>query len=310
MIVSTLTFSAPVNAVRYIGAWPVLIDAEPAYWQMDVERLAYFLDKECQYNGAELRNKITGRRVKAIVPVHILGHPVDMDPLMDLARKYGLVVVEDATESLGAKYKGKLSGSLGDIACFSFNGNKVITTGGGGMVVTDNETWARRAKYLTTQAKDDPLEYIHGDIGYNYRLTNIQAAMGCAQMEQLDQYIADKRRISEIYSCALSSIPGISVRGSADWAYSIEWMHTILVDPVGYGMDSRELLRKLGEAKVQTRPLWQPIHLSPVYRSCQVVGGDVAERLNRMALSLPSSVGLTEEQQQHVIRLLELLRRV
>ncbi len=190
VIVSSLTFVAPVNAIRYIGAWPVFIDAEPNHWQMDSQKVADFLTTQCIWANGELRNKSTGRRVKAILPVHILGHPCDMDPIVQIARKFELVVIEDATEALGARYKSRTVGKPGDVACFSFNGNKIITTGGGGMIVTDNERWAEKAKYLSTQAKDDPIEYIHDEIGYNYRLTNIQAALGVAQMEQLDKHIA------------------------------------------------------------------------------------------------------------------------
>src|SRR5579862_6352196 len=172
VLVSTLTFIAPANAIRYAGAWPVFVDAEPEYWQMDPERVVQFIKEKCAWNGRELRNRSTGRRLKAIMPVHILGHPVDMEPLLNLARQYDLVVIGDATESLGAAYRGQKVGRLGDIACFSFNGNKLITTGGGGMMVTDNEAWADRARYLTTQAKDDAIEYTHHTIGFNYRLTN------------------------------------------------------------------------------------------------------------------------------------------
>ena len=172
VLVSTLTFIAPVNAIRYVGAWPVFIDAEPIYWQMDPARVVEFFERDCRWTEGKLYNRRTGRHVSAIIPVHVLGHPVDLDPIMEVARKYGLKVIEDATEGLGATYKDRGLGCLGDIGCFSFNGNKIITTGGGGMMVTDNEEWAIRAKYLTTQAKDDPIEYIHGEVGYNYRLTN------------------------------------------------------------------------------------------------------------------------------------------
>jgi perosamine synthetase len=302
VLVSSLTFIAPVNAIRYAGAWPVMIDAEPACWQMDVRRAAAFLENDCRWDGKELRNKITGRRVKAIMPVHILGHPVDMDDLLAVAGKFNLVVIEDATESLGAKYKGRMLGSLGDIACFSFNGNKVITTGGGGMIVTNREDWATKAKYLTTQAKDDPLEYIHNEIGYNYRLTNIQAAMGCAQLEQLDDFIAKKRAITRRYVEAFSKIPGLKPSGIADWAESICWMFSMAVDPDRYGMDSRTLLKALLDAGIFVRPLWQPAHLSPAHKDAVLLDCPVAAELNRTAISLPSSVGLTAEQQEFVIR--------
>ncbi|MEZ4731762.1 MAG: aminotransferase class I/II-fold pyridoxal phosphate-dependent enzyme [Caldilineaceae bacterium] len=177
VITSDLTFIAPINAIRYVGAYPVLMDAEPHYFQIDVQKVSDFIQQECRWQNGRLWNKRTQRPVTAILPVHILGHPIDIDPLIALAQEYNLRLIEDATESLGALYKGRKLGHLGEVACFSFNGNKLITTGGGGMIVTDDEAWASKAKYLTTQAKDDAIEFIHGEIGYNYRLTNIQAAM-------------------------------------------------------------------------------------------------------------------------------------
>jgi len=260
-----------------------------------------FLEDDCHWENGELRNKTSGRRVRALLPVHVLGHPVDMAPLMALARKFALPVIEDATESLGASYRGTSLGHLADIACFSFNGNKLLTTGGGGMIVTDNEAWARRAKYLTTQAKDDPVEYLHHEIGYNYRLTNIQAAMGCAQMELLDDYIASKRRIAMRYQEALADLPGLTPMREADWASSVFWMYTALVDSMRYGRSSRELLAALQQEKIQTRPLWQPLHLSKAHAGSQVIGGGVAEMLYADGLSLPCSVGLSESAQDRVI---------
>jgi len=301
VLVSTLTFIAPVNAIRYVGAWPVFIDAEPIYWEMDAQKVCNFLEKDCSWKNGELRNQHTSRRVRAIMPVHILGHPVDMDPILEVARKYNLIVIEDATESLGAKYKGKMTGRIGDIACFSFNGNKIITTGGGGMIITDNEAWAHKAKYLTTQAKDDPLEFVHHEIGFNYRLTNLQAALGCAQLEQLDSYIAAKRRIAERYTAALEKTSGLTPMRQADWAQSIFWLYTMLVDGTLYGMDSRALLHKLATRKIQTRPFWQPVHLSKAHQGSYAVDCSVAERLNRDAISLPCSVGLTADEQQRVL---------
>jgi perosamine synthetase len=301
VLVSTLTFIAPVNAIRYVGAWPVFVDAEPEYWQMDPQKVHDFLKDDCQRVDGELRNRHTGRRVRAIMPVHILGHPVDMDPIMALAREYNLIVIEDATESLGAKYKGMMTGRIGHIACFSFNGNKIITTGGGGMIVTDNEAWARKSRYLTTQAKDDPLEFVHNEIGFNYRLTNLQAALGCAQLEKLNDYIAAKLRIADTYTRAFAGIPGLTTMCQANWADSIFWMYTILVDESLYGMDSRALMRKLADKGIQVRPLWQPGHLSPAHAGAYAVDCSVAERLNRDALSLPSSIGLTKNQAALVI---------
>jgi perosamine synthetase len=300
VLVSTLTFIAPANAIRYAGAWPVFIDAEPEFWQLDPRQVATFLEEECHSVNGELRNKKSGRCVKAILPVHVLGHPVDMDPIVELARKYNLVVIEDATESLGATYKGRMVGRLGDIACFSFNGNKVITTGGGGMIVTDNEAWARKAKYLTTQAKDDPVEYVHGEVGYNYRLTNIQAAIGCAQLEQLNDYIAAKRRIADAYTESFRGLPGITPMRVASWAQSIYWLYTILVDESAGG-GSRSLMHALADRGIQARPLWQPLHHSPAHAGSQSYQCSVADKLNREALSLPSSHSLRAEELTRVV---------
>jgi perosamine synthetase len=259
-----------------------------------------FLEQDCLWKDGELRNKTTGRRIKAIIPVHLLGHPVDMDPILGVAKKYGLEVIEDATESLGAKYRGQMVGRLGGVGCFSFNGNKLITTGGGGMLVTDNEEWALRARHLTTQAKGDPIEYIHDEIGYNYRLPNILAAMGCAQMESIDSYVDAKRRIAESYREGLGGLPGLEIMRQAPWAESVSWLYTVLVDETKYGMDSRDLLNRLGKAGIQTRPLCQPLHASPAYSDIENSDCPVANRLYQQGLSLPCSVGLGESQRRVV----------
>jgi perosamine synthetase len=301
VLVSTLTFIAPANAIRYVGAWPVFIDAEPDHWQFDAARAAEFLEKKCRWENGELRNRATGRRVKALLPVDILGHPADLDAVRALCQRYGLAMIEDATESLGAAYRGRKVGSGSGAACFSFNGNKILTTGGGGMLVTDNEQWARRARYLTTQAKDDPVEYVHHEVGFNYRLTNIQAAMGCAQMESLDEYVAAKRRIAAAYGAGFESVAGLHPMAEAPWAESTFWMFTMCVDEAESGVSSRTLLARLNERKIQTRPLWQPLHQSPAHAGSQAVGGEVAERLHATALSLPCSVGLQPGDQERVI---------
>jgi perosamine synthetase len=309
VLVSTLTFIAPANAIRYLGAWPIFIDAEPAHWQIDPAKVSDFLEKDCRWDGHVLVNRKTGRRVKAIVPVHILGHPVDLDPILETAKKFSLPVIEDATEGLGAKYRGKSLGSFGDSACFSFNGNKIITTGGGGMLVTDDAEIAKRAKYLTTQAKDDPIEYVHNEIGYNYRLTNVLAAIGCAQMEQLDTFVETKRGIAKRYEEAFSAISGIRVPSEAEWAYSTYWMYTVLIDERELGISSREILRELSARKIQSRPLWQPIHRSPSHRRDTSFPCPVADELYQRALSLPCSVGLTPTAQEQVIESLARLLR-
>jgi perosamine synthetase len=306
VLVPTLTFIAPANAVRYVGAWPVFMDVEPDHWQMDAVKTCAFLDEQCKWTHGELRNKETGRRVKGILPVHLLGHPVDMDPLMDRARRYDLAVIEDATESLGAKYKDVMAGRLGHIACFSFNGNKVITTGGGGMIVTNRPDWAREAKYLTTQAKDDPVEHVHNNVGYNYRLSNIQAALGSAQMEQLDDFIFRKRRVAAEYSELLREFPGIRPMRTAAWAWNTSWLYTVLVDEAEYGMNSRDLMRWLGSHQVQARPLWQPLHRSKAHHGSEANRIEVADVLHRDALSLPCSAGLASSELERVVSAIRL----
>ena len=301
VVVSSLTFIAPANTIRYVGAWPVFIDAEPTYWQIDPAGVVDFLDNGCRWDGESLRNRRTGRRIKAILPVHILGHPVDLDPILAVAAKYSLPVIEDATEGLGARYRGKSLGSVGHVGCFSFNGNKIITTGGGGMLVTDNAEWAARARYLTTQAKDDPIEYVHNAIGYNYRLTNLLAAMGCAQMEQLDMFVEAKRQIAIRYQESLSSLPGIRLPEEADWAFNTFWMYTVLIDEKKSRIASRELLRELAARKIQTRPLWQPIHRSTAHNLSSSPSCPNSDALYGQAISLPCSVGLTRSAQDHVI---------
>lgn len=301
VLVSTLTFIAPANAIRYIGAHPVFIDCEPTYWQMDPQAVERFLREECHWDGNVLRDKANGRRVKAIVPVDVLGSPVDFDAIAALAREFQLAIVEDTTESLGTLYRGAPAGHEAPLTCYSFNGNKLITTGGGGMIVTDDDALAKRARYLTTQAKDDPIEYIHGAVGYNYRLTNIQAAMGVAQMENLADYIALKRSHAAKYAQTLAGISGITPMPEATYATSTYWLYTILVDEHAFGMTSRGLLEHLTRNGIQSRPLWQPLHRSPAYVGSRRSGGDVAESICARALSLPSSVGLTEDQLDTVV---------
>jgi perosamine synthetase len=301
VVLPDLTFIAPAFAVRYTGAWPVLADVEPRYWQMDPEQVGRFLREGCRQEDGQVFNRATGRRVKALLPVDLLGHPADMDALMALASEFGLMVIEDATESLGASYQGRPVGSLGHIGCLSFNGNKTITTGGGGMLVTGDLQLAAQARYLSTQAKDDPLEYIHGQVGFNYRLSNIQAAMGCAQLELLDEYVAAKRRIHRAYQEGLAGVRGLSLMALAPWANSACWLSTILLDPQAYGRDSRALLALLRDKGIQARPLWQPLHQSPALAGSHSLGCPVSESLHGQGLSLPSSVGLAPRDQERVI---------
>ena len=308
VIVSDLTFIASANAVKYTGAWPVFIDVEPNFWQMDPDKLDDFCRTQCTFTKDGLYNRSSGRRVKALIPVHILGHPVDIDVITGIAKVYGLTVVADAAEAIGAEYKNRPIGEGSDISCLSFNGNKIITTGGGGMFATDNEEMARRAKHLTTQAKSSPEEYIHDEVGFNYRLTNLQAAVGCAQIEELTRHVETKRHIAATYNELLAPIPGIIPMIEAKWVKSTYWLYTVLVDEARFGMNRRDLQHRLSTAGIQTRPLWQPMHLSPVYSHCQAHHIEVASQLYDSALSLPCSVGLTAADQEYVIERLSEFR--
>jgi perosamine synthetase len=287
--------------VRYIGAWPVFVDIEPDYWQMDPARLRAFVERGCEWRDGRLINKTTRRCVRAVLPVDLLGHPADIDAIVGIARSRELPVVEDATESLGARYRGTPVGARADVACFSFNGNKVVTAGGGGVLVTDRQDWSDRARHLSTQAKIDPIEYVHDEIGFNYRLTNIQAALGCAQLEQLDEFVASKRRIARRYTEALRVVAGIQTMQQAPYAESTFWLYTPLIDPSVYGEDSRALLRRLAAQRIQARPLWQPLHRSPAHAGSPPAEAPVADRIAAAALSLPSSVGLMPADQDRVI---------
>jgi perosamine synthetase len=304
VVLPALTFAAPAFAVRYTGAFPVFIDVDPDYWQIDVSKLRDFLLKECHRVRGKLINAHTKRTVRAIIPVHLLGHPVDMSAIMKVAKDFGLLVIEDAAESLGAEYKDQKVGSQADIACLSFNGNKIITAGGGGMISTDNRQFAERARYLTTQAKDDPIEYIHNEIGYNYRLSNVQAAIGLAQMERLCMHVEKKREIARIYDCELAEIEGIKLPQEAPWARSIFWLYTILVDNKRYDMDRRGLMKKLSGYRIQSRPLWHPLPSLPVFKSCYAYQISVANDLYGEALSLPSSVSLCRTDQRRIAGIL------
>lgn len=309
VITSTLTFIAPVNAIRYAGAWPVLIDAEINHWQMDVAKVEEFLETQCERRDNGVWNLHTGRKVSAILPVHILGHPVHLSPLIELAQRFGLPVIEDATESLGSLYEGKPVGSLGLMGCFSFNGNKLLTTGGGGMIVTQDESLARAAKHLTTQAKSSATEFIHDQVGYNYRLTNIQAAMGCAQMESIAHHITRKKAIADRYRKAFANHPRIRLFQNATWADNCEWLFSLRFHELPDHLNRTVIQQRLHEQKIGTRPLWQPMHLSPAHKDLGTFNCPVADELYASALSLPCSVGLTEDQQDRVIdQLLALLQ--
>lgn len=298
VLVPTLTFIAPVNAVCYTGATPVFFDCDPRTFCLDVKGIQKFFLEECEQRGnGYIYNKKTGRRIAAAIPVHIFGHPTDMDPLHAICAEYNVKLIEDATESMGSLYRGKKAGGLADIGCLSFNGNKIITTGGGGMLVTNNKQWADRARHLSTQAKKDPLLFDHNEIGYNYRLTNIHAAMGVAQMEVLDNYIARRRAIANFYRERLGGIPQVRFLQEAPATESNYWLSTICVAQE----HQHPLLRHLHESKIQARPVWKLIHTLSMYQDCQSYNIKHAFVAAATGINIPSSVSLREEDLAHVV---------
>jgi len=307
VLVPSLTFIAPINCVKYVGANPVFIDVNYTTGQIDVDILKKFIQQNTKYKNNKLMNKITGNVIKAILPVHILGYTANIDEICDIAKKFDLKVIEDATESLGTKFKNKSVGTYGDFGCFSFNGNKLITTGSGGMLVSNSSIDIEKAKHLSTQAKakSHPSEYIHDNIGYNYRLSNISAAFGIAQLENINDFIDKKNKIHTYYSKKLGIIDGIEFFEKNINSNCVIWLNTIKIDSKKYGINSRELMRILNDNNIETRPLWQPIHKSIMYSDNYYYGRDNSEKLFLNCLSIPSSVGLTLEQQDKVIKIIK-----
>ncbi len=292
VIVPALTFIAPVNAVSYCAAHPVFMDCDPYTLCIDVQKVIDFIENECERRSDGFTyNKKTNRRIKAIIPVHIFGHPADMDALVEICGKNNIDIIEDASESIGSEYKGKMTGSFGQTGCFSFNGNKIITTGGGGMVVTDNKELAEKIKHLSTQAKKDPFEYDHDEIGYNYRLTNIQAAMGVAQMERLDEFIEIKRRNASLYKELLSHIDNVEFLWEKNWAKSNFWFYTIKVPK----SDKKSLMKFMLGKSIQVRPIWKLIHTLPMYKECQAYAIENAVEAYETCINIPCSVNLKED---------------
>jgi perosamine synthetase len=249
----------------------------------------------------------TGRRVRALLPVHLYGHPVDLDPFLALSRRFDLALVEDATESLGARYRGRPVGADGLVGCLSFNGNKIVTSGGGGMILTNDALLARRARHLTTQAREPGDEWVHHELGFNYRLTSLHAALGLAQLEQLDAFVASKRETARMYSEALARLGGATPLGEAPWAFSNFWMYSVLLDPARYG-DVPRLVQRATKEGIQLRPVWYPLHRQPALADCRAYRIEVADALHARGVSLPCSVGITPEERARVVAFLERAR--
>lgn len=284
VLVPSLTFIATANAVTYTGAKPVFIDSEYKTWNIDPSKL----------------EEAINHRTKAIIPVHLYGHPADMEPILAIAKRHNLAVVEDAAEAHGALYKGEKVGSIGDLGMFSFYGNKIITTGEGGMIVSDNHDLIDRIRLIRDHGMDPENRYRHNVLGYNYRLTNIQAALGVAQMERIDKIIEKKRENAALYNKALENIKGVTLPPEAPWARNIFWLYSILVDDDIFGQTAKQLGEKLRDKGIDTRPLFPPVHLQPIYNTEQTL--PVCEKISERGISLPSSVNLSEREINLIVK--------
>jgi dTDP-4-amino-4,6-dideoxygalactose transaminase len=292
VICQSMTFSASANPIRYLNAIPVFVDSETDTWNMDPNVL----------EDAIIKRKAKGKMPKAIIPVHLYGMPAKMNEIMVIAEKYEIPVIEDAAEALGSSINGKKCGTFGVMSILSFNGNKIITTSGGGALVSENEEFIKKATFLATQARDPAPHYQHSHIGYNYRMSNICAGIGRGQMEVLPERIMQRRANFSFYEKELKSFEGISFVNEPDGFYSNRWLTTILVDPDKTGGITRENIRlALEKENIESRPLWKPMHLQPIFEGYPYYGNQVAENLFQNGLCLPSGSNLTEGELERVL---------
>lgn len=313
VIVPTLTFIAPVNTVKYVGAEPIFMDCDD-YLNLDADKLEEFCNRECILTKSGLKHKSSNKIIKAVIPVHIFGNPCNLAQIIKTARQYRLKVIEDATESLGARYtsgvyKNRHTGTIGDFGVYSFNGNKIITTGGGGMIITANRKLAKKAKYLTTQAKDDSVQCIHNEIGYNFRLTNLQAALGAAQLKELEGFIRIKKRNYEFYNQELSSITGLALLTTPEGTRPNYWFYSLLVDKNDFGFDRETLMLYLTAQGIQSRPIWYLNHWQRPYRKNRSYKIEKAIWFWERILNLPCSTNLTQAQLYKVINTIKKAKR-
>ena len=295
VICQSMTFAASANPIVYLGAEPVYVDSEPDTWNMDPALLRTAINE---------RIKTTKRKPKAIVVVHLYGMPAKMDEIMAIAHEYDIPVVEDAAEAIGSEYKGRKCGTIGRFGILSFNGNKMITTSGGGAIICPDKESAQRALFLATQARENRPYYYHETIGYNYRLSNVSAAIGCAQMEELKWRVERRRAIHAIYAEALHDNPVVAIHSNpGDEFDSNYWLSTILLDDAS-PISADELRQKMAEHNIETRLLWRPMHMQPIYRNAPVYTNGVSERLFSRGLCLPSSTTLSDQQIHRVAQLI------
>lgn len=292
VLIPSLTFIATANAVAYCGAVPHFVDCEMKTLGLDPHKLRDYLEEIAEMKQGQCYNKRTGRRIKAVVPMHTFGHPVDLDPLIEECEKYRIELIEDAAESLGSYYKGRHTGNLGKLAALSFNGNKTITTGGGGAILTNDESLAKLAKHLTTTAKiPHRWNYKHDQVGYNYRMPNLNAALGCAQLEQLDGFLERKRALAESYKKAFEGIAGIAFFTEPDFAKSNYWLNVLLLDESNLGMRD-QLLESLNDKGIMSRPVWTLMNKLEMYKDCPQMDLSVAEKIEKQLINIPSSASL------------------
>jgi dTDP-4-amino-4,6-dideoxygalactose transaminase len=296
VICQSFTFAASANPIKYLGASPVFVDSESDTWNMSPVHLREaIVDRIAK----------TGKKPKAIIPVHLYGMPAKMDEIMAIANEFEIPVLEDAAEALGSEYKGKRCGSFGEFACLSFNGNKMITTSGGGALVCSTEEEAKRTMFYATQARDDAPHYQHSQIGYNYRMSNICAGIGRGQMMVLDDHVARRRAIHQLYKKELADVIGVSVfdNPSSDFN-SNHWLTCIVVDPAIAGFSREDIRLKMDDANIETRPLWKPMHMQPVFEGTPFYGDGTSEALFDKGLCLPSGSSLTDDDIMRVIEVI------
>ena len=289
---SDLTFVASVNPVRYLGARPVFIDSERSSWNMDPELL----------RRAFIGRAASNHLPRAVVVVHLFGQCADMGPILEICGEYGVPVVEDAAEALGATYQGRPAGTLGSVGIFSFNGNKIITTTGGGMLVSPDRGLVDKVRFWSTQARDAGIAYEHSEVGFNYRMSNVLAGIGRGQLQVLDERVRQRRAIAFRYRDAFAGLPGIRFMPQAAYGLHSNWLSCFLIDEREFGCSRDELIGYLDGRSVESRPVWKPMHLQPLYAGCECCGGAVSESLFRQGICLPSSSSLTEAEQSWVIR--------
>jgi pyridoxal phosphate-dependent aminotransferase EpsN len=285
--VSTLTFIGSVGPIVQRGAVPVFIDSEEHTWNMDPALLCEALDRH--------------PRIRAVIVVHLYGQPADIEPMMELCDRRGIPLIEDAAEALGATYRGRHAGTLGRIGCFSFNGNKIITTSGGGMLVSDDERLTRHARKLATQAREPAPHYEHAEVGYNFRLSNVLAALGLAQLRRLDERVEQRRRNFSLYEARLGHLPGLRFMPEAPFSSSTRWLTALTIDPDVFGISREDVRQALDRSDIEARPVWKPMHLQPALRHCPAVLSGVADRLFNDGLCLPSGSSLTEAELERVV---------